>query len=224
VEYVSTSPLCTAKGATSVTGAYNASKEGGGVGASARWIIAKRVVFGLKGFGGSGIGRYAPAGLPDVSINADGSLHLVKNLQGLSTLEVKFKKLTIFGYGGVEYAARTYNFDPLANKGAGAYVGYGAPMFNNTGCYTETAPGSGGFAPGGLNSCTGDTRAVIEGTTGFWYRFYSGPRGTFQYGTQYSYVTRNTWSGAGGLPTGSGGRQPNGLDNMIFTSFRYYLP
>ena len=62
----------------------------------------------------------------------------------------------------------------------------------------------------------------IEGTVGFWYRFYSGPRGRFQFGTQYSYLTRNTWSGNdnGTLPA----RSPNGLDNMIFSSFRYYLP
>ena len=33
VEYVAGSPLCTAKGATSATGAYNSSKEGGGFGA-----------------------------------------------------------------------------------------------------------------------------------------------------------------------------------------------
>jgi len=37
-------------------------------------------------------------------------------------------------------------------------------------------------------------------------------------------VTRNTWSGTGGLPSGSAGLQPNGLDGMVFTSFRYYLP
>ena len=95
-------------------------------------------------------------------------------------------------------------------------VGYGAPGFNNAGCYAEVAPGSGGFSPGGLTGCTADTRALIEGTVGFWYRFYSGPRGRFQYGTQFSYVTRNTWSGDG--------RQPNGVDGMVFSSFRYYLP
>ena len=216
VEFASGSALCSAKGATSATGAYNASKEGGGFGASARWTFAQRVVFGLKGFGGSGVGRYAPGGLSDASINADGTIHLVKNFQGLSTLEWKSKKFDIYGYGGIEYAARSYNFDRLANKGAGANVGYGAPTFLNTGCYTESAPGSGGFSPGGLANCTGDTRALIEGTVGFWYRFYSGPRGRFQYGTQYAYVTRNTWSGAGG--------SPNGLDGMVFTSFRYYLP
>ena len=105
VEFASGSALCTAKGATSATGAYNASKEGGGVGASARWIFAKHVVFGLKGFGGSGIGRYAPGGLSDASINADGTIHLIKNLQGLGTLEWKSKKFDIYSYGGVEYAA-----------------------------------------------------------------------------------------------------------------------
>jgi len=58
------------------------------------------------------------------------------------------------------------------------------------------------FAPGSLSGCTGDTRAVIEGTLGFWYRIYDGPKGSFPYGTQYSYVTRNTWpgSGTGSLP------------------------
>jgi hypothetical protein len=59
---------------------------------------------------------------------------------------------------------------------------------------------------------------LIEGTVGFWYRFYNGPKGRFQFGPQYSYVTRNAWSGSG-TPN-----EPHGLDNMVFTSFRYYLP
>jgi len=222
------SPSCpSATFAGTAAAAYSASKNGGGVGASGRWNIANHVTFGVKGFGGSGIGRYGPGGLSDVSIYADGSLHIIKNLMGLSTLEFHTKKLDIYGYGGVEYAARTWGFDPLANKGAGADVGYGAPGFTNTTCYTETVPGANsGFAPGSLGSnCTGDTKAVIEGTAGFWYRFYSGPRGKFQFGTQYSYVTRNTWSGAGGLTAGTAhGLEPHGIDNMIFTSFRYYLP
>ena len=215
VEFVAGDPLCTSTGATTATGAYNASKEGGGFGASARWnLFSKRITFGLKGFGGSGIGRYAPGGLSDVSINADGTLHLIKGYQGLGTLEYHSKKLELYSYGGVEYAARTWGVDSIPTTPV--EVGYGAPGFNNTGCYTEVAPGSGGFGPGSLGKCIGDTRALIEGTVGFWYRFYNGSRGRFQYGTQYSYVTRNTWSGDG--------RSPNGLDNMIFTSFRYYLP
>jgi hypothetical protein len=57
---------------------------------------------------------------------------------------------------------------------------------------------------------------LIEGTGGFWFRFYNGPKGKFQWGPQFSYVTRNAWSGLGG--------SPHGIDGMIFTSFRYYLP
>jgi hypothetical protein len=202
-------------------GAYNSSKNGGGIGASARWTIANHLVFGLKGLGGSGIGRYAPGGLSDVSINADGTLHLIKNLEGLSTLEWKSKKLDIYGYGGVEYAQRTASFDPITGK----EVGYGAPLFNNSGCYSELPPAvNTGFTPTSLANCTADTRALIEGTVGFWYRLYSGPRGRFQFGTQYSYVTRDTWSGVGPSGAGHPGVTPEGIDNMVFTSFRYILP
>ena len=76
VEYANNTALCGTS--ASAIGAYNASKEGGGVGASVRWKFAKHIVFGLKGFGGSGIGRYAPGGLADASINPDGTLHLSK--------------------------------------------------------------------------------------------------------------------------------------------------
>ena len=217
------SVACGSLKAPSAALAFNRSKEGGGVGASARWLFAKRLTFGLKGFGGSGIGRYAPGGLPDASINADGTVHLIKGYQGLGTLEWKGKKLDLYSYGGVEYANRSWGIDRTVPSKP-VFVGYGAPGFTNTGCYSEAVPGSGGFAPGSLSGCAGDTRALIEGTFGFWYRFYSGPKGSFRYGTQYSYVTRNTWVGVGGLPAGSAGRQPNGLDSMVFSSFRYYLP
>jgi hypothetical protein len=203
-------------------GAYNTSKEGGGFGANARWNFDnKHIVFGLHGFGGSGIGRYGAATLSDLAIHADGTVHLIKGLQGLTTLEWHGKKLDVYSYVGAEYAARTYDLDPN-NKNTP--VGYGAPGFLNSGCYTELAPSGGttGFNPGSLANCTGDTRAVIEGTAGFWYRFYNGPKGRFQFGTQYSYVTRQTWSGAGA--TAGTSASPEGLDSMVYTSFRYYLP
>ena len=222
VTTVTVGPNCPAvTDAGTAVGAFSNSKEGGGLGASARWQIANRVTFGLKGFGGSGVGRYGPASLPDVSINGDGTIHLVKNLMGLSTLEFKVtKKFDIVGYGGVEYAARSFSVDQLTGKD----IGYAYPTENNTGCYTETAPGGGGFTPGTLADCTADSRAVIEGTVGFWYKFYNGTRGKFQFGAMYSYLTRNTWAGYGGLPAGTNGLDPHGIDNMIFTSFRYYLP
>jgi hypothetical protein len=211
-----------AVGVTSALGAYNASKNGGGGGVSARFPLGKHLTFGVKGFGGSGVGRYGPASLSDTSVYADGTLHLVKNLMGLATLEYHGKKLDLYAYTGSEYASRTADFDPISGKS----VGYGAPSFNNSGCYTETIPttanGTAGFDPGSLANCTADTRAVIEGTAGFWYRFYSGPKGRFQFGTQYSYVTRQTWSGITPVTAPSGA--PEGLDGMVYTSFRYYLP
>jgi hypothetical protein len=200
-------------------GAYNTSKEGGGFGASARWKIPGHWVFGLKGFGGSGVGRYGPAGLSDLSINGNGTPHLIKNLIGLSTLEWSHKKVSLDFYAGAEYASRTYSIDPLTGK----QVGYGAPTFKNYGCYLELPPAvNTGFTPTSLADCTGDSRVVTEGTAAFWYRFYNGPRGRFQFGAQYSYVNRQTWSGVGFSKTSS--LTPVGLDNMVYTSFRYYLP
>jgi hypothetical protein len=219
-----TSPNCTATGLTaaSAVNAYNASKEGGGLGINARWYFDnKHIVVGVHGFGGNGVGRYGAAGLSDLSIHANGTLDLIRGYQGLGTLEWHGKKLDLYSYAGVEYAARTYDFDPYL--AGGTYVGYGAPEFSNAGCYAETAPsgGTAGFNPGSLAHCTAQTRAIMEGTLGFWYSFYNGPKGRFRFGTQYSYVTRDTWSGVAG-PGTSG--SPTGLDNMVFTSFRYYLP
>jgi len=214
------SPTCAAVSAARV---YNSSKNGGGIGANARWTFYdKHIVFGLHGFGGSGVGRYGAAQLSDLAINGDGTPHLIRDYQGLGTLEWHGKKLDVYFYTGAEYAARTASFDPNLKSGAGAQVGYGAPTFSNAGCYTELAPAvNTGFTPTTLANCTADTRAIIEGTAGFWYRFYNGPRGRFQFGTQYSYVTRQTWSGTASV--GNSG-QPEGLDGMVFTSFRYYLP
>jgi len=235
----STSAFCPpTAGATAATGAFNTSKEGGGFGANARWTFAdKHVVFGLHGFGGSGVGRYGAAQLSDVTINPDGTIRLIKDLQGLATLEWHGKKLDVYSYVGAEYADRTYTGYTNPATGKPLYVGYGSPTFANYGCYAETVPATGttagvttsaGFDPGALADCTADTRAIIEGTIGFTYRFYNGPKGKFQFGTQYSYVTRQTWSGATAAPTGGsptfGALSPEGLDSMVFTSFRYYLP
>jgi len=230
------SAACGTLKAASAVSAFNASKEGGGFGANARWTFDnKHLVFGLHGFGGSGVGRYGAAQLSDLAIRTNGTVDLIKDLQGLATLEWHGKKLDLYAYAGTEYASRTYDFDPIGYNGKPQYVGYGAPSFKNYGCYTELPPtGSGssggtgtgtggGFLPTTLANCTGDTRAVMEGTLGFWYSFYSGPKGRFRFGTQYSYLTRQTWSGADSAGT-KGALSPVGLDNMIFTSFRYYLP
>ncbi len=223
------------------SGAYNTSKLGGGAGVNLRGTLAGHFDLGVHLFAGNGIGRYGSAGLPDVIARPDGVLVPVRDYQGLGTLEYHSKRLDLYTNVGLEYGARTaYTF---AGKGAG----YGSPLFTNAGCNIEGPPsatgtnvntpgstpgttGSGtipitgptgtpltpGFNTSNPASCTGDTRSIIEGTIGFWYRFYNGPKGRLQWGPQYSYIDRNTWGGVGG--------NPNAIENMFFTSFRYYLP
>jgi hypothetical protein len=205
-------PNATATPASAV-GAFNDSRVGGGVGANARFpFFQKKFDLALHVLGGDGVGRYGTTTLPDVTVRPNGTLAPVHAAQGLVTLEFHpVPKLDIYGYGGGEYAARAWY-----RNAAGAAVGYGSPLFNNSGCNTEVLPTNQNTPPAPA-SCTGDTRNILEGTVGFWYRFYKGPKGTLQFGTQYSYVVRNTWSGAASL-------SPQGTDNMIFTSFRYYIP
>jgi hypothetical protein len=221
-EDVSSTTFCggSATAGPNARAAFNSSKDGGGVGANVRWSFAqKHVDFGLHALAGDGVGRYGTAGLADVSVHPNGTLDLIRSYQGLSTLEFHYPKFDVYFNAGAEYAGRAADYDPVTKK----YVGYGSPQFNNTGCYTETGPGSGGFLPGGLANCTADTRVLIEGTAGVWFKLLDGSReklnwGRIQFGPQYSYVTRNAWHGAGSP------NEPHGIDNMVFTSFRYYLP
>ena len=201
-------------------GAYNDSSMGGGGGANLRVSLAnKHVDFGVHFLGGDGIGRYGTAGLSDVFVRPDGVLVPIRSYQGLGTLEYHAKKLDIYTNGGVEYAGR----QSLSTTAA---IGYGSPLRVATGCYNETVPGTatggqfpvstGGFLPGALANCNVDTRDVIEGTIGFWYRVYNGPKGRIQWGPQFSYIVKNTWAGVGGSPSAN--------EPMVLTSFRYYLP
>jgi hypothetical protein len=200
-------------GVKSTQGAYNASKNGGGVGANARITLFKQVDFGLHALAGDGVGRYGTGGLPDSTVKPDGTLAPLRSYQGLATLEWHMPRFDIYLNGGEEYLKRRWQIDPVS----GTAVGYGSPLFDTSGCYTETLPGSGnGFGFGGLNKCNADTQSVIEGTIGFWLRLYNGPKGRLQLGPQYSYISRGAWRGTVG--------EPHGIENMVLTSFRYYLP
>ena len=230
-------------GCSSITSGQHATNNtavGGGVGANARWaLLKKKVDLGFHFFGGEGIGRYGSGGLADMTVHPDGTIVPIHNFQSLGTLQFHpIPKLDIYMNVGGEYEGRTQ----YIKSGALPNEGYGYTTLNNSGCWTETLPitgpatntnlgvptgvgGTTGFIPGALGSCTGDTRNLIEGTIGFWYRFYQGSKGRFQYGMQYSNYVRNTWRGVGG-PAGSISQsgQPHSDTNMVFTSFRYYLP
>ena len=218
-EDVATTTLCggSATAGPNALGAYNDSRNGGGVGGNARVTIAKRVDFGLHALYGNGVGRYGASTLPDATVNPNGTLALLRSYQGLATLEWHSPKLDVYLNGGEEYVARRHQVDPVTGK----TVGYGAPNFNDSNCYTETLPSANsGYAFGSL-TCSANTQSTIEGTFGFWFRVYHGPKGRIQLGPQYSYLVRNAWPGAASSTVEV---SPHGIDNMFMTSFRYYLP
>src|SRR5947209_4793308 len=150
----------------SAAGAFNDSHSGQGFGANARWILAKKhVEIGTHYFGGDGMGRYGTSTLPEVTERPDGRLALINSQQALGTLEFHSTHWDIYGYGGAEYAGRRETFSSPTKS-----VGYGLTTLTNAGCTVETVPGAGGFLPGAPANCNADTRRIIEGTFGFWYR------------------------------------------------------
>jgi hypothetical protein len=222
-------PAACGGSATSVAGAFNDSRVGGGAGATARFpLFAKKVDLAAHVQGGDGIGRFSSAQLADVTARPDGTLAPIHSYAWLGSLEGHPNpKLDVYAYFGGEYAARTaYTFTSAGNPVA---VGYGSRLFNNSGCATETFPGGTATNPSPSNNtstCTGDIHHIVEGTLGFWHKFYNGPRGRVQWGIQYSYLTKYGWSGNNNSGNAAAGPsvRPHAVDNMVFTSFRYYLP
>jgi hypothetical protein len=214
-------------------GAYTSKAQGGGFGLNARVpLFAKRVDFGAHILAGNGIGRYSTTTLPDATEHADGSVELLTGGSALASLEYHATpKFDLYAYYGGEYVKRAYYNTGLTvtsgvNVGQPILSGYGAPTNNVSGCNVEVAPvtssNGGGYVPGSAANCQADNRNIQEGTFGYWYRFYKGPKGTLQQGIQYSYGERHTWIGVPNLLGGPG--SPKAIDNMWFTSFRYYLP
>jgi hypothetical protein len=219
---------------TPTAGAFTSKAYGGGAGLNARVpLFQKHLEVGAHILAGDGLGRYGTATLPDATEHANGSLELLAGGSALGSLEYHATpRLDLYAYYGGEYVKRAFYNTGLTvtsgvNVGQPILTGYGAPTNNVSGCHTEVAPvaspNGGGFVSGTAANCTADNRNIQEGTLGYWFRFYKGNKGTLQQGLQYSYVVRHTWLGIGDPLSGLGG-SPKGIDNMIFTSFRYYLP
>jgi hypothetical protein len=243
------SVLCPIDGSTtsSALGAYNNTKAGGGFGGNLRFPIGgKKAEFGVQGGYGYGIGRYASAQIADLTLRPDGTQDPITTAHALGEVVLHPNaKWDIYADFGGEYGWRTAftGYDSIAvvktplipatatspailatttttikTNGIG---GYGSPFANNSGCSTQSPP-SNQLTPSGGGSCAGDTRIVLEGTIGFWNKIIQGPKGGLRWGIQYSYFTRSGWSGNNG--TTGPGISPKAVDNMIWTSFRYYLP
>jgi hypothetical protein len=241
---------CTSATPTVVSsfGATNTSATGGGVGVSGLWPVFKKVDLGVKIVAGDGIGRYGSAQLADATARPDGTLALIRTAHGLARAEWHVTpKLDLYAYWGFEYAWRAgySGYDSvtitkttaipatatspaipatthtaISTTGIGGYGNFAA---NNSGCATEGVP-TNDFNPSSGSNCAGDIRIIQEPTVGFWYKFYQGSKGRFQFGVQYSYLWKDAYSGTGGVPAGAAPIAPKANDNMVWTSFRYYLP
>jgi len=243
-----TTIACSVDGSTSPSsiGAFNDTRTGGGLGASLRVpLFTKKLDLAVKGVAGDGIGRYGSAQLADLTFRPDGTQALIRTAHGLGELEFHANpKLDVYAYFGAEYAWRAayqgYNSITVTKTPAipattttpaiaatttttfklNQIGGYGSPFANNSGCSTENPP-TNQLTPSGGGTCAGDTRVIMEGTLGFWHKFYQGPKGGLRWGLQYSYFTRNGWSGNNNTAVGV---SPKAVENGVWTSFRYYLP
>jgi hypothetical protein len=203
---------------------YNDKVVGGGVGGGFRGPLAgKKATIYLKGLYGQGVGRYGSSTIADITLRPDGTispLHGFSSLGGIQ-LDPTSRLSLYFDYGG-DYIGRDLTLS------GGKEVGYGAYSADMSGCLIEPAstaanPSSDPTTPGNAtNKCSGNNKDVQEFTAGYWFNFYNGPRGRLRQGIQYSLMRRDLWSGNGGTLNPGGGA--HGDDNMIFTSFRYYMP
>jgi Skp family chaperone for outer membrane proteins len=223
---------CTTTGTTTTctnsTGAYNNVVPAGGIGGGFRVPLAnKKLTLGLKGLWGKGVGRYGSSTIADITLRPDGTIDPLKAFSALSTVELNPtpRLMIYFNYGG------DYVYRDIFYGAGGKETGYGTYTTNMSGCNVEPVPststnpgfgGGTGFTPSNPSNCGNQTKDVQEFAAGDWYDFYHGPKGRMRFGLQYSRFERDIWSGAGGATNPGGGA--HGIDNMFWTSFRYYLP
>ncbi len=184
----------------------NENSSGGGVGVGLNvQVVPSLLDFQVSGMGGKGIGRYGAAQLTDVTLDSAGAIKPVSEIQALAGLTLHASPaLDLYVFAGEEKESAQAYYGTSAT-GATVGYGYGNPLYVNSGCNYEGAPGA----------CTGNTRVVEQGTAGFWYKPWNGKSGRYQVGMQYSYTERKAFSGAAGIA-------PIAVDNMVFASFRYY--
>lgn len=198
-------------------GAYNDDEIGGGIGGSLRVpVLYKKVDVGVKGMWGAGVGRYGNSTIADLTVKPDGSFSALHGFSALGTLEYHVNpRLDIYANYGGDGVLRSAFVNPTTHN----LVGYGVgPLtkYTNAGCGVEPVP-SANNVPANPSNCQAATRDVQEATFGYWYDLYKGPKGRLRQGMQYGYAVRHTWQDVNGAA-------PKGIDNGVWTSFRYYLP
>lgn len=169
-------------------------------------LVPKMLDFQASWLGGQGIGRYGSAGEPDATLNpTDGSLAPLHAYHALGGLVFKpAAAWTFMAYGGVEHvSARSFDVASGVSAPAVYGYGYGDPNFSNAGCEVE-----------GSAACAANTKSIVSGTLGGWWKFYQGTLGNMQIGLTDTYVRREIFAGVGGAPSTN--------INIALVSFRYY--
>ncbi|MGO8758138.1 MAG: hypothetical protein ACLQG3_08440 [Terracidiphilus sp.] len=205
----------------STTVPYNATATGAGIGGGFRGPLAgKFVTVGLKGLWGQGVGRYGSSTIADVTLRPDAAISPIHGFSALSTLEMNpTPNFNLYFNYGADYLDRDYVLSGTTQ------VGYGVRSATMSGCVTETMNGTaaaGGAASVTPASCAGSNKDIQEFTAGYWWNIHNSAKGRLRQGIQYSLIRRDLWSGL--TSTANPGAGAHGDDNMIFTSFRYYLP
>lgn len=155
----------------------------------------------LQLYGALGVlGRFTATPFPDAAVAQDGTvLPLTITAAAVGLIWHATPSLDVYSYAGLEKAKANF-----ANVGTTPF-GYGNPLYNNTGCFTENTPAA---------TCNGNTREVRQITAGIYDTIYQGNYGTLKAGVQYSYTQRFAFAGVGGAPKTD--------DNIVMTQIRYY--
>ena len=196
------------------SGSNRTALAGGGGGAMLLPLVGPKLVFQAQALVGQGIGRYGPGQLPDATINQNGTPIPIPEVQALVGLVGHpDKAIDLYAYVSTEQEAKR-SFNERIGRINDAF-GYGNGGFIDTGCATE----------GSAAACSGQTRGLVEGTVGGWWRFLRGPFGTMEVGPAWEYLRRTAFEGTS--VTGTGARAvstavtPRTDDNTILFSFRY---
>ena len=184
-------------------GTFNADVDGGGVGGSiTASVLPGRLDLQGSILKGRGLGRYGSGQLPDVTLRPDGSIASIpETLYMVGGTWHATPELDVYVYAGEERQDRqSYDL-------GGNHFGFGNPAatFTAAGCTIE----------GGI--CTPNLRKISQITAGAWHKPFTGTWGQIRIGVQYSHTKLTGFSGADGFV-------PKTSADMIFTSFRYYLP
>lgn len=201
---------------TTVLHNHDRTKVAGGGGASVLLpIVGKKLVFQASGLVGEGIGRYGSGQLPDATIGPDGSPVPIPEVEALVGLVWHpTKAWDLYAYAGTEQEAkRSFNYRSGTTL---LSYGYGNGAFNDTNCGLE----------GSTGGCSGQTRGLVHGAIGGWWRFMHGDWGTLQAGAEYEYIRKTAFDGVtsatvGGHSVITGTTTPKTDDNMLLFSFRY---